>query len=227
MARIIGRNAPHDEGTHWLSVSDLMAGLMVIFLFIAISYMQLPSELARRADSTRAEIYRALQDEFAQDLKQWDASLDRETLTLEFHAPNVLFGAAEFRLREPFKRILDDFIPRYLSVLAPFREDIAEIRIEGHTSSLWEGADTKTEAYFENMRLSQRRTRSVLRYIYDIGAIETAPWVAPKIAAIGFSSSHPVLDDGKEDLKASRRVAFRVRTDFEQALIREAEAATP
>jgi hypothetical protein len=28
-----------DDGEHWLSVSDMMSGLMVIFLFIAISYM--------------------------------------------------------------------------------------------------------------------------------------------------------------------------------------------
>ena len=28
-----------DTEEHWISISDMMAGLMVIFLFIAISYM--------------------------------------------------------------------------------------------------------------------------------------------------------------------------------------------
>jgi hypothetical protein len=32
---------PEDDeaGEHWLSVGDMMAGLMVIFLFIALTYM--------------------------------------------------------------------------------------------------------------------------------------------------------------------------------------------
>ena len=29
-----------DTEEHWISISDMMAGLMVIFLFIAISYIQ-------------------------------------------------------------------------------------------------------------------------------------------------------------------------------------------
>ena len=28
-----------EDGEHWLSLSDMMSGLMVIFLFIAITYM--------------------------------------------------------------------------------------------------------------------------------------------------------------------------------------------
>lgn len=39
MEKLFGRRAaPDDE--HWMSVSDLMAGLMVIFLFIAITYIR-------------------------------------------------------------------------------------------------------------------------------------------------------------------------------------------
>lgn len=32
-------NSTQENGEHWLTVSDLMAGLMMVFLFIAIVFM--------------------------------------------------------------------------------------------------------------------------------------------------------------------------------------------
>ena len=39
MEKLFGRRSSSDD-EHWMSVSDLMAGLMVIFLFIAITYIR-------------------------------------------------------------------------------------------------------------------------------------------------------------------------------------------
>ena len=39
MSEEILTNREQDTEEHWISISDMMAGLMVIFLFIAISYM--------------------------------------------------------------------------------------------------------------------------------------------------------------------------------------------
>ena len=42
--RIFGSGVRHladeDSGEHWLSVSDLMAGLMMVFLFVSIALMR-------------------------------------------------------------------------------------------------------------------------------------------------------------------------------------------
>lgn len=38
--KVIGRSGRKEEGSHWLTISDLMAGLMMIFLFIAIIFMR-------------------------------------------------------------------------------------------------------------------------------------------------------------------------------------------
>ena len=35
---MIGKDSSED-GDHWISISDMMSGLMMVFLFIAISYM--------------------------------------------------------------------------------------------------------------------------------------------------------------------------------------------
>ena len=115
-------------------------------------------------------------------------------------------------LKPKFKEILDDFFPRYIAVLnrKEYKDRIVEIRIEGHT-------DSKGE-YFYNMALSQDRTRSVLQYCFDLMTDEQLVWLKSLITANGLSSSQPILVDGKEDFKLSRRVEFRVRTNAEKQL---------
>lgn len=40
MDKIIGNNYLKDQDNeHWVSMSDLMAGLMMVFMFISIAYM--------------------------------------------------------------------------------------------------------------------------------------------------------------------------------------------
>lgn len=41
MEKLFGSsNRPSDSGEHWMSVSDLMAGLMMVFLFISVALMR-------------------------------------------------------------------------------------------------------------------------------------------------------------------------------------------
>lgn len=212
------------DEAHWLSVSDLMAGLMMVFLFIAITLMRdaiierdRMKEVAVTYQENQRAIYNALVDEFEQDLSRWDASIDSETLSFDFQSPDVLFESGESDIQPQFRSILGDFFPRYLEVLDGYRESIDEVRIEGHTSSVWQGAESETEAYFRNMDLSQRRTRSVLNYVYTLDEISGyQEWVKRHFAAVGFSSARPVLTaGGQEDLNKSRRVSFRVITNAE------------
>ena len=64
------------------------------------------------------------------------------------------------------------------------------------------------------MDLSQRRASTVLaeclRLISDSPALL---WSRQRLAAIGYSSSHPVRHDGVEDPVRSRRVVFRTEID--------------
>ncbi len=213
-----------EEEDHWISVSDLMAGLMMVFLFISIALMRSAfverdkiQEVAVAYEQNQVAIYQALLDEFKDDLEKWGAKIDRASLSVEFLSPEVLFDRGKINLKPRFRHILSDFFPRYLAVLKRFRDSIQEIRIEGHTSSIWNNRTTKDEAYFNNMALSQGRTRSVLEYVYQLDQVDNdRPWIKKTIAAVGFSSSHPKLtEEGKEDLEASRRVSFRVITNAE------------
>jgi hypothetical protein len=40
MRHMLNSRSEEQDDSHWLSVSDLMAGLMVVFLFIAIALMR-------------------------------------------------------------------------------------------------------------------------------------------------------------------------------------------
>lgn len=217
-------NANKDEGEHWLTVSDLMAGLMIVFLFIAIAYMRdtkienkKMKEVAIAYQTNQVAIYDSLMEEFQSDLAKWGAKINQETISFEFNAPEVLFIQNEITLRPRFKEILNDFFPRYLNRLLLFRDSINEIRIEGHTSSEWNKYTDKSESYFENMELSQGRTRSVLKHVYYLPDVnQDQKWIKKTIAAVGFSSSKLIVkDNGEEDKNASRRVSFRVITNAE------------
>lgn len=230
MEKLFGRSSSSDD-EHWMSVSDLMAGLMVIFLFIAITYIRPIVEIQAKIRNivvawkdSEVEIYAALNKEFKDDLSRWRAELDQNTLSIRFKAPDVLFASATATLKPEFKRILDDFFPRYLDVLYQFKGAIAEVRLEGHTSSEWEGASTKDVAYFMNMELSQARTRAVLEYSLGLPLIDSyKEWARQLITANGLSSSRLILRDSKEDRIRSRRVEFRVRTNTKEQIVRVLE----
>lgn len=227
MKKIFGSqpsDTANDESGHWLSVSDLMSGLMIVFLFIAVTYMreiqqenQKMKEVAIAYQDNQVAIYETLMKEFKNDLSRWNAEINKETLAFEFKSPDVLFDNGEIGIKSEFKFILDNFFPRYISQLRPFRASISEIRLEGHTSSVWSGGSSATDAYFKNMSLSQGRTRSVLEYIYALPKIsQEKDWVKKHIAAIGFSSSKAIIQHkDEEDTTASRRVTFRVLTNAE------------
>lgn len=224
MADFLNSRAAEQEEHHWLSVSDLMAGLMVVFLFIAIALMRNAlieekriKDIAVAYQETQVAIYDELVKEFEKDLDKWNATIDKDTLTFTFNAPDILFQQGKDVINHQYKVLLADFFPRYISVLDQYKESVNEVRIEGHTSSVWNHYTNDNEAYFRNMELSQGRTRSVLSYVYDLPAVKKyRPWIKSHMAAVGFSSSRPVyLDNGKEDGAASRRVTFRVVTNAE------------
>ena len=211
---------------HWIPLSDLMTGLMVMFLLIAVCYMvrveadaDSIKTVAVAYNETRDALFEDLRREFSPDLPRWHAQLIKADLTLRFTEPDILFAEGSSELKPAFKGILDDFFPRYVRILRSpkYREAISEIRIEGHTSSDWTGAATRDEAYLHNMELSQARTRSTLLYVLKLAQVGAdVDWLRGLVTANGLSSSRPILAaSGAEDAARSRRVEFKIRTDAE------------
>lgn len=230
------RGTPKDD--HWIPLSDLMSGLMIVFLLVAVVFMvkveaqqkqtealkeqaeeqsQRMRSVALLYDQMREQLYRDLEQEFRSDLKEWRATLEPD-LTVRFEEPEVLFATGRYELRPRFVTILNDFFPRYVRIISGERysASIEEIRIEGHTSSFWSGVGAN-EAYFFNMELSQSRTRSTLQHLLSMPAVDfQRQWLTSRLTANGLSSSRLRLNpDGSENREASQRVEFRVRTNAE------------
>ena len=227
--RIFG-SSDYSDDVGSVSISDLMAGLMLMFMFIAIIYMLHANEERRRMKlvaityrELQKSLYDDLLEEFKNDLGRWDAQIIKSTLTVRFKEPEVLFSQGSSEVSQRFKAILRDFFPRYMAVLYndKYRNSIAEIRIEGHTSSEWYGNTSEEQSYFYNMKLSQDRTRNVLLYCMSTNiASDSRIWARSYITANGLSSSKLIIYNGVEDRKASRRVEFRVLTNAEERIAR-------
>lgn len=209
---------PQEENAFSLSTGDLMAGLLFIFILLLMgALLQIQDQAERdemvvqKYDRIKTQLYIDLRDEFKDDLKTWSATID-SSLCIRFQEPSMLFDEGKDQLKKEFKPILDDFFPRYIAVLnrPQYRDDIEEIRIEGHTNSNGD--------YFRNIKLSQDRTRAVLQYCLGLMQLDELSWAQGLITANGLSSSHPIIRNGEEDKDLSRRVEFRVRTNAEKQL---------
>ena len=202
---------------HWVSISDVMAGLMVIFLFIAISYMVNANNKTDRIRAMRDNIeqlldaYTNLQADLSKELKaefegtptkkrqfqiKWQGHLDMATLSIRFKKP---FTQGDATVPNAFKNVLRDFFPRYIAILTKpeYKDGISEIRIEGHTSSEWIDQSTGSEAYLNNMELSQNRARNVLDYVLRIAhskVVLNRAWLRKNLTANGLSSSQLILN---------------------------------
>jgi outer membrane protein OmpA-like peptidoglycan-associated protein len=210
----------------WISISDMMAGLMMVFLFIAVLFMSevqkeqnAIKKIAESYQNIQQQLYKDLNQEFKKDLKTWDAEILPDN-TIRFKSPEVLFDTNSSELKEFFITILDNFFPRYLSILTSnkYSKQIQEIKIEGHTSSIWKNA-TREQSYIKNMSLSQNRAKSVLVYSYKItNSISDKTFLENVFRASGMSFSKLIKKNGVENIQASQRVEFKVITKAEEKI---------
>lgn len=221
-----------------LSISDLMVAVSCIFLlFLTIVIIELNRQNAKYEEKNgkageyidmQKELKKALEEEFRDDFREdkWDAYIS-DDLTIHFRDEQIMFAPNSTEVTDGFKSILDDFFPRLINVLADkeFSDNILEIRIEGHTAR--DPKYSLEEDYERGMVTSQQRTTNVLFYCLQntkllsetIGGEESYSWVRKRIAAIGYSSSLPVLKkNGEPDLTASRRVEIKIRTKAEEVI---------
>ena len=200
-----------EEDNRWLPVADIMSALMMVFMFVAIAFMY---ELKEEKESFRVQLNKALHQEFDEDLLRWQAEITPDNI-LRFSSP---FSSGSSDVPINFMQTLNEFFPRYISLLTQnkFKKEIAEIRLEGHTSYGWGQASTEDEIYLKNMQLSQRRANNVLAYTYqldDNAITKNKVWLKRYLRANGMAFSQLLhRSNGAQDSERSRRVEFRVQT---------------
>lgn len=230
------KKSKSNNDSNWISFSDVMTGLMVIFMFIAISYIIKVQEKQKERDiifeefkSTKEDLYAELKEEFKDDFQQWDVELDKD-LSIKFTNPDVLFEIGEDDIRPYFAQILNEFLPRYFDVILQekYQDKISEIRIEGHTDTR-PAFSIDDDPYIGNVMLSQSRSAQVLKYFRSMSYYQSlSPEVESKLqfwlTANGLSYGR-TLDNEKEltafsgrtvNDEYSRRVEFKIVTSSER-----------
>jgi outer membrane protein OmpA-like peptidoglycan-associated protein len=218
----------------WIPYADLMTVLMVVFLFISIAYMGLVQFQKNEQDKifeeyreTKENLYKELNNEFKNDFKKWNLELDKD-LSIKFTNPEVLFKSGKSDISPKFQAILSEFFPKYLSIILQdkYKDKISEIRIEGHTDNV--AIHETDDAYIDNVKLSQDRSRKVLSFLRNLNFYKD---LSPKkeqllkfwITANGLSYGR-TLDNNKKltylsnntiNNENSRRVEFRIVTSSE------------
>ncbi|NSG50040.1 OmpA family protein [Blautia massiliensis (ex Durand et al. 2017)] len=255
------RKSNDEETSYWLSYSDMMAALLLIFVLI-ISFTMLQSKrqyeekerellsqqnvIGEQQDQleqqknamesqkkivdqqkeqmasqqaqldkiigVKSNLISALKDEF--DGSDLSVSVDSQTGAITFDA-SVLFDKGKYEIKDEGKKFLDQFLPRYFSVLLKndFHQYISEVIIEGHTDT--------TADYLYNLELSQQRALSVAKYCLDEKSSSVSKDQIEQLQKImtanGRSFSNPVYNpDGTIDMDASRRVEFKFRLKDEE-----------
>ncbi len=224
------------SNSEWMSISDMMSGLMLIFMFIAISFMievqtdkDKIKEIAITYNKDKKELNQDLHAEFANDLAKWEADITKDN-SIVFNSPTVLFGSGKSNLKIAFKDILNDFFPRYIHILysKKYKNEIDEVRIEGHTSNGWRGATSKEKIYLKNMSLSQSRANNVLSYCYKISDIDYRDWLERHLRANGMAFAKMRYIDNNHtipDIIKSRRVEFKVQMKTEDKIYKILEVS--
>lgn len=230
--RVIRKNGEDQAANFDLSISDLMAALVLIFiLLLSTQFLEIKkqSTLASAYREKQQALVLALKEEFKDDLGPWSAEIDEKTLVIRFKdedssGEKIGFDPESAILKERFKIILDDFFPRYITVLMrpEFREEIDEVRIEGHTANRDEQFSNPS-GYRDSITLSQERANNVLFYVLGEikgrqDGVDAIEWVRKHIAASGFAFAKPLLKDEGPDWDRSRRVEFKIRTNYEEVI---------
>ncbi len=231
-----------EEYSYWLSYSDMMAALLLIFILIisftllqsASVYEEKQEELEEQQEliaeqqqlleeqqeeldrivGIRSDLVEALKEEFEDS--SLNVSVDEKTGAITLDA-SILFDVDDSELKEEGEEFLQEFLPKYCSVLLSdeYSEYVSEIIIEGHTDT--------NGTYIYNLELSQQRAFSVAKYCLDTNSnildSDEMDVLRSVLTANGKSYSNPIYnDDGTVDMDASRRVEFKFRLQDEEMI---------
>jgi len=231
---------PQSEN-QWISFSDMMTGLMVIFLFISISYMVEANKKENQITQI-LEFYENSRDSIRHDLivllgeheGDWDefVEFDSINLSIKFVGNDIQFRPDSDRIRSSFRKILNDFVPKYIEIISQekYKDKIAEVRIEGHANRVTKNT-SKSKEYMEGVKWSQRRAKEVLNYMVGTRAFEKLTPTTKRrlqfwLVANGYGYGRTLDDQGaytqfsRDEVceQCSRRVEFRIVTVSEQII---------
>ncbi|MCF6340508.1 MAG: hypothetical protein L3J10_07155 [Sulfurimonas sp.] len=163
--------------------------------------------IAQISDKT-LNFYEELSSIFKEEI-QTNKIVVKEDLSIDFIAKNLYFKTSLYELTNEQKRFLQTFSSKLLPFLYKYKEYIATLEINGHTSSEWGGTDF-SNSFLKNEKLSMNRSYSTLAFIFQNQNLATKKWLSNIVKGSGLGFSKKLMLEKKEDRKKSRRVSFGI-----------------
>jgi outer membrane protein OmpA-like peptidoglycan-associated protein len=208
-AKVVLKRGGRDEAEKpfWISFSDLMTALMVLFLVVMgvalLAVTKNVSERERKEEQHRRDIELIL-NRFEQAAKRHEGiKVDRTRDVIDF-GDRARFAVAKYNLTPEQADVLRQFVPEIL-VLANDelgKRVLKRIVVEGYTD--------KTGSYLSNLNLSLQRSQSVLCAMFattgsDLLSQEQKENVRDLFLVGGYS-----FNAAKDTDEESRRVEMRI-----------------
>jgi len=203
-----------EDNPYGISVGDLMAGLLLIFILILSSVMlRLEGLIAKKKTqleviSEQELLKKSIISKLMEELSEYEVEIDPQTGVIRVKE-GVLFEFGKHNVTKDGKEFLRKFIPKYSGILLrddAVRLQLAQIIIEGHTDNVG--------TYQYNLELSLRRANSVAADIFtdEFGDFPFKGVLQQLLSANGRSFVEPrASNETPEGRAQNRRVEFKFR----------------
>ena len=199
-----------EETNYWLSIGDLMASILMIFMLLFIvKTIETGRELRKKEEIIEGftGLKKNIISKIQKDFEERGIKVDIDPQ----------FNTGEYLLKPEGKKYLNDFVPIYINLLLndeEVKKELSQIIIEGHTDDVG--------SYIYNMELSQKRAFEVIKYIYDeMPNFKGKEELKSYITANGRSNIKVLRDNsGNIDRDKSRRVEFQFKLKEDETLMK-------
>lgn len=203
-----------DDNVFWVTMSDLLLGLVVVFLILFVFAITGFTQNKIDEHKTQYEV----SEKLVKELEKNNIKVDVDKFSGRIKISDLeLFELGSYELSDKGREYLSKFVPVYFDTIMKDPEiskNISQIIIEGHTDShAYADANSPELRFYKNMDLSLKRASSVAQYVVFAdysGKKSYEPQMLKLLSVQGKSSSEPVLVDGKEDFSKSRRVELKI-----------------
>ena len=165
MYKKISKTDYNEENIFWITMSDLLLGLMIIFLILFIMSMVGFSQAKVAEQSAQTEMAEKLAKKLVNN--KIDVNIDKMSGQVEI-SDLELFDIGSAKLSAKGKAYLDKFFPIYIDTIfsnSELSDKVENLIIEGHTDSqMFKGLNSADEQYTKMVEI----TREPLTLLSDI-----------------------------------------------------------
>ncbi|KZY84129.1 hypothetical protein A3741_30320 [Oleiphilus sp. HI0069] len=188
-----------ESDAHWMSIGDLMSGLMMIFALLVVATMLLLSQRHEQSQQNRIFVIQAISEQLNADGIQAEINPETGDITI---MDNILFGHDSAKLSAEGVKFLKRFIPLYARGIyknPDAAEEVVRVIVEGHSN--------KVGDYGYNMQLSLLRANAVMQNILSFEFPHQTK-LMNKLTVTGRGETEA---NQKVATKADRKVMFRLQ----------------